>query len=251
MIRISILGTGNVARHLCHAFKAIDTVKIVQVVGRNEKALKTFGSLIDTTSDFTKILEADIYIIAVKDDAVLEVSEHLKGKRGLVVHTSGSVSLDALSPHERHGVFYPLQTFSQDRKVDMKSVPFCLEAHDEPDLGLLEQLSFKISSKVYIVDTDQRLALHLAAVFVNNFTNHLYHIGKEICDKKQLPFEILYPLIRETTAKVGSLSPNDAQTGPARRGDVETMERHMRQLEHSRYEGVYKILSGSIENLYR
>lgn len=251
MIRVSILGSGNVARHLLHAFLEIEDAQVVQIIGRNKNALQYFRGQTVTASDFTKILDSDVFVIAVSDDAIASVSEYLKDKKGLVVHTSGSVSMDALSRCGRYGVMYPLQTFSQDREVDMRSVPFCLEAHDEADLNFLKELAGRISGKVYEVDSDQRKALHLAAVFVNNFTNHMYHIGKEICDAKGLPFEILQPLIRETVNKIDQLSPFDAQTGPARRGDSETIKKHLGQLKNSGHGEMYEILSGSIQKLYR
>lgn len=250
MIKVSLLGTGNVAKHLFNVFAAIQDVQVVQVIGRKETALKAFGSAAHTTSDFSEIKEADIFIIAVNDDAIATVSEYVLDKKGLIAHTSGSVSMDVLSLHHRYGVFYPLQTFTKDRKVDMESVPLCLEARDEADLILLKKLAGTISKKVYEVDSEQRRALHLAAVFVNNFTNHLYHIGQQICDDKGLPFDILQPLIGETADKIVQMTPYDAQTGPARRGDFDTIEKHVEQLKNSGFGEVYAILSKSIGKLY-
>ncbi len=251
MLRVAIIGTGNLAQHLFDAFAACPTLEVVQVVGRNAKALKHFEKLSATSTDFKNIAEANVVIIAVKDDAIAAVSKYLRNKKGLIVHTSGSVSVDVLPAHNRCGVFYPLQSFSKDRKVDMKSVPFCLEANADADLDLLKKLAHKISDKVYEVSSEQRKVLHLAAVFVNNFTNHLYQIGKEICDEKGLPFEILQPLIRETAGKIEQLTPYDAQTGPARRGDSETIKKHLEQLKSSDHTEVYKVLSESIGKLYR
>ncbi len=251
MLNVAIIGTGNLAQHLFDAFSACPTIDIVQVVGRNAKALGHFEEAAATSTDFKNIADAAIFIIAVSDTAIPAVSKHLSHKKGLVVHTSGSVSMNALSGHHRYGVFYPLQTFSKDREVAMDSVPFCLEAHDQKDLDLLKKLSAKLSEKVYEVDSEQRKVLHLAAVFVNNFTNHLYHIGKEICNEKGLAFEILQPLIQETVSKTEQLTPYDAQTGPARRGDLDTSEKHLEQLENSGHKEVYKVLSESIRKLYQ
>lgn len=251
MLTVVIIGTGNLARHLFDAFSTCRTISIVQFVGRNAKALEHFEKSVSTSTDFKNIAEADVFIVAVSDTAIRSVSKYLTNKKGLVVHTSGSVSIDVLSDRHRSGVLYPLQTFSKDRKVAMESVPFCLEAVDEADLKILKELAGRISEKVYEVDSEQRKALHLAAVFVNNFTNHLYLIGKEICDEKGLPFEILQPLIRETLDKIEQLSPYDAQTGPARRGDSETIAMHLKQLDNSGYHEVYAGLSESIGKLYR
>lgn len=250
MLQVTIIGTGNLARHLFDAFSASPTIDIVQVVGRNTKALGYFEKSAATSTDFKNIAEAAIFIIAVSDAAIASVSKYLTDTKGLVVHTSGSVSMDALYHHQRYGVFYPLQTFTKERKVAMNSVPFCLEAHDEADLKLLKKLAGKLSEKIYEVDSEQRKVLHLAAVFVNNFTNHLYQIGKEICDNKGLSFEILQPLIQETVNKIEQLTPYDAQTGPARRGDSETITRHLEELKNSGHKNVYRVLSASIGKLY-
>jgi len=250
MLRVVIIGTGNLARHLYNAFSACPTVDIVQIVGRNTKELKQFVKSAATSTNFENIADADVYIIAVSDSAIPIISKYLTSKEGFVVHTAGSVSIDILSEHHRYGVFYPLQTFSKERKVDMNSVPFCLEAHDEADLDLLKRMAGVLSKKNFEVDSPQRKSLHLAAVFVNNFTNHLYQIGKEICDEKELPFNILHPLIRETADKLEQLSPYDAQTGPARRRDFTTIEKHLKQLKNPVHKKVYEVLSESIETLY-
>ena len=251
MLRVSILGTGNVATHLIRAFSSIKDVQVVQVVGRNDSALKAFRDYAAITSDFTAISDADIFIIAVRDDAIFEISQYLKNETGLIVHTSGSVSIDALSTCGRRGVFYPLQTFTKERMLDMKSVPVCLEVHHQKDADMLTALATSTSNTVHWVDSDQRKALHLGAVFVNNFTNHLYHIGQQICEANALPVEILQPLIRETVDKVAHLSPFKAQTGPARRRDSETIKKHLDQLETSPYKEVYKTMSASIKKLYQ
>ena len=146
--------------------------------------------------------------------------------------------------------FILLQTFSKNREVNMSAVPICLEAHHESDIKILEKLAATVSEKVYQVDSERRKALHLAAVFVNNFTNHLYHIGQKICEDSKLPTSILQPLIQETVGKIEQLSPRDAQTGPARRGDDETIKKHLEQLDSSEYKEIYRVMSESIGKLY-
>ena len=250
MVRVIIIGSGNVAKHLFNVFSANEAIKMVQVVSRNKHALKNFGTTINSTTSFSKIKEADIYIIAVSDDAINSVSKELTKIKGLVVHTSGSATLSALSKHKRRGVFYPLQTFSKNRAIDFKNIPICLEAQEKPDLKLLQSLAKKISDNVYSISSEQRKALHLAAIFVNNFTNHLYHIGNTICKENNLPFGILNPLINETSNKIEKLSPYDAQTGPARRNDVKTINTHLEQLKDSDEKEIYAVLSRSIQNTY-
>ena len=251
MISIALIGTGNVARHLFNAFNRCDEIKVVQVLGRNQKSLTYFGQYSKISSSFDKLVPADIYIIAVSDDALPTVSQSITNKNGIVVHTSGSVPMDALSNHERRGVFYPLQTFSKDREIDFKKVPFCLEADQKEDLELLKRVAYLISGHVYEISSEQRKSLHLAAVFVNNFTNHLYQIGNSICEENKVPFDILKPLILETAHKIEDLSPYEAQTGPARRGDISTIEKHMEELVNTNYMKIYELLSQSIEKEYQ
>ncbi|SHJ70089.1 Rossmann-like and DUF2520 domain-containing protein [Pseudozobellia thermophila] len=250
MISVSIIGSGRVAKHLHDAFSLNGEIDIVQVVSRNTTALQGFDQARSTTSDFKDIADSDIYIIAVSDNAINSVSQQLNTKNKLVVHTSGATPMDILATHPRHGVFYPLQSFSKDRPMDFNKVPLCLESNTQSDLDLLKQLAQKITGRIYEVSTEQRKTLHLAAVFVNNFTNHLYHLAHEICKEKELSFELLRPLIGETVDKLSHLTPYQAQTGPARRGDQSTIDTHLAQLKKPVEIEIYKLLSQSIENTY-
>jgi len=250
MIRIVILGTGNVAKHLFDAFIAQNTIEIVQVYGRNRRALDKFKARIDVTSDFSKIKEADVYIMAISDDAIVDVSKKLPLQKGLVVHTSGSIPMTSLSNNTRRGVFYPLQTFSANRKVVFKEVPMCIEAENRVDYDLLHELASNISNAVIQIDSDQRKSLHLAAVFANNFSNHMYLKAQEVCEQNSIPFDILRPLIKETAAKIQDLPPLDAQTGPAKRNNLGTIEKHLAQLENENEKKIYSLLSKSIQNTY-
>ncbi len=250
MIKVSIIGTGNVATHLFNAFLRSNEIEVVQVVGRSKKALLTFESQVQTTTSFTDLEDSRICIIAISDNSIKSVSELLTLKNSLIIHTSGSTPMSELSKHDRHGVFYPLQTFSKSKELDFREVPVCVEASKKNDLALLKELANLVSDKVYEINTEQRKSLHLAAVFVNNFTNHLYHIGSEICKGNNVPFQILTPLIQETARKIKTLSPHDAQTGPARRRDHNTLSNHLEQLKNPEYKAVYELLSKSIEETY-
>ncbi len=250
MIRIVILGTGNVAKHLFRAFMAQEELEVVQVYARNPKLLSYFGSNTKTTSDLTKIEAADIYVLAVSDDAISQLSQQLNLKEGLLVHTSGSVSIKALPKGVRRGVFYPLQTFSANSNIDFKEIPMCIETTNEDDLRLLKQLASAISDTVVPLSTKQRKTVHLAAVFANNFTNHMYHLSHELCEQKDIPFELLFPLIKETARKLEGLSPYDAQTGPARRNDMGTIKKHLAQLKSKKQKKIYSLLSKSIRTTY-
>lgn len=250
MIRIVILGTGNVAKHLFDAFLTQKGMETIQVFGRKKSSLIYFGKHTNVTSDFSKIKKADLYIIAVSDDAIAEVSKQLEHLEGLVVHTSGSVSMTAIASGIKRGVFYPLQTFSAKKKVCFKEIPICLEAENELDATLLNDVASAISDQVIHLDSAQRKSAHIAAVFANNFTNHLYHTAHEICVQNEIPFEILVPLIKETAAKIEDLSPYDAQTGPARRNDSGTIEKHKVHLQSQNHKDLYSLLTKSIQGTY-
>ena len=241
MINITLIGTGNVALQLKEVFEKTDGIQVNRIIsGRGD-----FISKIKL-----KKAKSDIYIIAISDDAISSVSQKLKDSEKLIVHTSGSVSMNALPEGNRRGVFYPLQTFSKNRKIDFQSVPICIETEDKNDLVLLEKLARLVSSSVYEINSEQRKSLHLAAVFVNNFTNHMYHIGNELCDTENIPFEILKPLITETALKVNSLTPFDAQTGPARREDKKTIAKQIAQLAVSNHKKIYQAITNSILNAH-
>jgi predicted short-subunit dehydrogenase-like oxidoreductase (DUF2520 family) len=248
MIRITLIGSGNVAQHLIKAFTKSELVEIVQVFSRKKETLASLIEFDKITNDFEELKEADLYIIAVSDKAISDVSKQFPFQNRIVVHTSGAASLDVLDTKNRKGVFYPLQTFSKKKEIDFSTVPLCLEAENTFDFRVLESVAKSISNSVFPINSDQRKALHVAAVFVNNFTNHLYQMGQEICEEHQVPFEILKPLIQETAEKIKTLDPIDAQTGPAKRNDSTTIEAHLEYLTHKNQKDIYKLLTQSIQN---
>jgi predicted short-subunit dehydrogenase-like oxidoreductase (DUF2520 family) len=248
MIKITIIGSGNVAQHLIDAFVKSNAVEIIQVFSRTQKLISPLLDSSKITNDWNALAEADLYIIAVSDDAIASVSSQLPFENRLVVHTSGSAPLTSLDNKNRKGVFYPLQTFTKGKAVDFKAIPFCLETQFENDYTLLEKVARSISNSVFAIDSHQRKALHVAAVFVNNFTNHLYQLGNEICQENNVPFDILKPLILETAEKIQTLSPEDAQTGPAKRNDLSTIAAHESFLSNENQSTIYKILTQSIQN---
>jgi len=251
MIKVTLVGTGTVSKHLLGVFSKTDGVEVLQVIAsRGEALLKVLKTAARHDNEGDEVEQADIYIIAVSDDVITSVSEHFIQSKKIIVHTSGSVSMHALPEAVRKGVFYPLQTFSKGRKVDFKTIPICIEAEKEEDLKLLRSLAEAISDTVYEISSEQRKSIHLAAVFVNNFTNHIYQIGKDICEENGVPFDILKPLISETAEKIAGLSPLEAQTGPAKRNDDKTIERHLNQLKHKTHKAVYRMLTQSIKETY-
>jgi len=252
MVKVIIIGSGNVSQHLIAALHKTQNIgneiELVQVFSRKKEAIMSLLDSDKIVNDFDDLLEADLYIIAVSDDAIASVSDQLPFKNRLVVHTSGSVSLDSLNNNNRKGVFYPLQTFTKNKEVDFKNIPICLESENSTDFQLLEKVAKSISEKVFAINSEQRKALHVAAVFVNNFTNHLYHLGNEICKEHQVPFDILKPLILETAQKIITLSPEEAQTGPAVRQDGKTIETHQAFLSNKNQSNIYKTLTQSIQD---
>jgi predicted short-subunit dehydrogenase-like oxidoreductase (DUF2520 family) len=246
MISITIIGSGNVAQHLIKIISKTTTLEVTQVYARN---IDLVSHLIDSdkiTNDISKLTRADLYIISVSDDAIQSVSNSLFFSNKLVAHTSGSIAIDELSDKNRKAVFYPLQTLSKKKEVDFTTVPLCIEAQNEVDLHLLTEVAQHLSDHVYKVNSEQRKSLHVAAVFVSNFVNHLYKIGSDICIEHNVPFEILKPLILETAKKVQIMEPNEAQTGPAKRNDTSTINKHLAILTDENQKEIYKILTKSI-----
>ncbi|MGG7034184.1 MAG: Rossmann-like and DUF2520 domain-containing protein [Flavobacterium sp.] len=248
MIKVSIIGSGNVAQHLIKAFLKTTEVELIQVYSRKSESVSHLVNPEKITQNLSDLRESDIYILAISDDAIADVSAQLPFSNRLVVHTSGSVAMNALDDKNRKGVFYPLQTFSKNKEIDFSVIPINLESQNSEDYTLLEKLAHQLSEKVFPVNSEQRKALHVSAVFVCNFVNHLYQIGNEICDEHQLPFEILLPLIQETAQKVKELSPENAQTGPAKRSDLKTIESHLSFLNDENQKNIYQILTKSIQS---
>ena len=249
-MKIAIVGAGNVATHLAKAFKKANVnvshiwsyhVENAEILAKevNAKAISRLDQLVDQ--------EIDLIIIAVKDDAISEVSEQLANYHSLVAHTSGAVGLSALASATNFGVFYPLQTFSKEKTVDFSSVPLCLEANTPANLLILKNLASLLSKHIYEVDSKQRETLHVAAVFACNFPNYLYQIAQQLLAEQQLSFDLIRPLINETANKVQTALPNEVQTGPAVRNDEQTLAKHEEMLQQNpEWLELYKRLSDSI-----
>lgn len=250
MLKVVIIGSGNVAQHLIKAFQKSGKVRLVQAYARNTEKLLHLLDNNNITNDFNRLAEADIYILSISDDAIAEVSSQLPFSNRLVVHTSGSTAMELIDDKNRRGVFYPLQTFSKTKQVDFNAIPICLESEQEFDYTILEELAKSISSEIYSISSEQRQALHVAAVFVNNFTNHLYKIGSDVCNENSIPFDILKPLIQETANKINTLTPAQAQTGPARRNDMTTIQRHLDFISDDNQKKIYTLLTQSIQNTH-
>lgn len=250
MIDVVLLGTGNVASHLFRAFSASENIRVKQVYNHSAGSLSPFGSKAKVTTSLEELASADIYLLALKDDVIPDLAARLGHLKGLVLHTSGAVALGAMKGPDRTGVFYPLQTFSRELPVNYKEIPFCVEVRHERDLELLKGLASGISGKIYEISSAQRKKLHLAAVFVCNFVNHLYSIGEDICQENSIPFEILQPLIRKTAEKIQASSPGKVQTGPAIRHDQSTIDAHMDLITSRKNQEIYQLLTQAIQSFH-
>jgi len=249
-MRITIIGSGNVATHLAAAFKNAGH-RIVQVYSRDMQNAALLAYHVDAgpTDDLNDISpETDLFMISVKDDAVAGIAQRLAKFQKLTIHTSGATNMEvllAITP--KAGVFYPLQTFSKTREVDFWTVPLCIEGANEEITADLEQLAHTISNHVHRVSSAQRAILHLAAVFACNFPNYLYDAARQLLEKHRMEFELLRPLILETAQKVQTSLPAAVQTGPAVRGDEATMATHLQLLaDEPGLKPLYELLSQAI-----
>lgn len=252
---VSFIGAGNVATHLANVlYKNNFSIKqIYSKSFKNANALtkKVNAQPIDLLSQLSP--NADIYIVAVPDDAIEKTIKQFPFKNKLVVHTSGSVGIKIFSKlgFDNFGILYPLQTLSKKKSIDFTKVPFCLEANNELNLKSIETLTKYFSDKIYFVNSEQRQLLHLAAVFACNFSNNMYQIAYEICNQHQIDFDILKPLIKETARKIEEHSPLDAQTGPAVRNDSKTIHKHLALLENQKnYQEIYRLITQNIQQTH-
>ena len=250
MIKIILLGAGNVGHHLSKAFNKSTEIDLVQWYSRDNSKVSHNDIDIEIINDLSKIKSADIYIISISDSYIGEISKKLNVSEKLVVHTSGSLDLSIIDSKNRRGVFYPLQTLSKNREIELAKVPICIESENNKDLVLLETISKYIGCKTYKIDYNERKILHLAAIFSNNFVNHMFTIAKEILDDKNLDFNILKPLINETVDKIHKLDPENVQTGPAIRNNSEIILNHIKTLKKDDHKKLYELMTKLIKDKY-
>lgn len=252
--KISILGTGNVAWHLAHALDAARHT-IVQVWGRDMQKAKQLAqpfnaqpiSILEQLED-----DIDVLLLCISDDAIVKTAEHLSNKPYLIAHTAGAMDMELLkNTSQFYGVFYPLQTLSTGKKVNFFDVPLCIEGNNKAAESQLMALGNTISNSVQIISSEKRKYLHLAAVFANNFTNALYAEAASILEQHDLSFNLLRPLIQETAQKVQLMLPQQAQTGPAKRHDDNTLQKHLELLpKGSDKEKIYRLLTEIIKSKF-
>ena len=245
---IVLLGAGNLATNLGYAFVQ-NGLPLRAVYSRTEAAASLLGSRLNvpaTSRPEELPQDAGWYVYAVTDDALEGLAAHLRAPEAMHVHTAGSVPLQVFGNKPRCGVLYPLQTFSKNRRIPFHNIPLFVEGNTPEATQSLTALAEELSTRVYRADSAQRARLHVAAVFACNFVNRLYAIADELVQRAELPFEVLLPLLDETAAKVHTIPPRQAQTGPAARGDRTVLERHEALLEEENTRFLYQVLSESI-----
>lgn len=248
-----LIGAGRVATHLSQALSQAG-LKIVQVYSRTETSASALADVLHCpfTTELDQVYaDADYYLFSVKDAVLsrLVVSLASRCGRGCFLHTAGSMPLSVFEGLglSRYGVFYPLQTFSHNRPLDMSAVPVFVEASSSALCEELMALAASFSSRVYPLSSASRRRLHLSAVFACNFVNHCYAVASDLLAEEHIPFEALLPLIDETAAKVHQLPPVEAQTGPAVRYDRNVLEAQMSLLQNDPlYRDIYELMSRSI-----
>lgn len=253
-LKIVVIGSGNVATLLGCRLKAMGH-HMVQVYSptaahAHQLATKLQAEVAENLSSV--VSDADIYLIAVKDDAIPAVAQQLSHVGGVVVHTAGSVDVDILKPYcPRRGVLYPLQTISKDKELDFSVIPLFVEANTTADEAMLMGVASQLSTDVHRANSAARKAVHLSAVYACNFVNHLYALAYDVLEQHQLPFDVLKPLIAETSQKVMTMLPHDAQTGPAVRNDKSVMNSHLQMISDASQRQLYQLLSQSIMRRYQ
>ncbi|MCH1471837.1 MAG: DUF2520 domain-containing protein [Flavobacteriaceae bacterium] len=248
MIRIGLVGTGNVAIALAREIRRHEAFTLVQLIGRDKNKIPKDLIDIPFSDQFNALPTCDMILIAVSDHAIQEVSNQLPLTDAVVAHTSGASSMDLLSNHKHRGVFYPLQTFSKQQPLTWSEIPILWEGNNKLVDEKLESLSQLLSPLAVQSDEKQRLSMHLAAVVVNNFTNHLYAEAHRFCKSKHVNFDLLVPLIEETTRKIKQLDPRESQTGPASRGDMQTVQRHKAVPMTEELSDIYSLFTSQLLN---
>ncbi len=243
-LHIAIVGNGNAATFLKQALD-IHQIKVTGYARNPSGSDKPMHLLAEKTDSY------DLIITAVSDSAINTVSSSIPKFNGLIAHCSGGLGIDEIDEkHSRKGVFYPLMSLKGKLKIDPRTIPFCLEAQNDEDFDLMAEVVHRLGATYYSVDSEKRAYLHLAAVFAQNFTNHMYHIAKSTLQEVELDFKILTPLIENAVKKLASKEPEKLQTGPAIRRDELTIEKHLGLIKDTLIADIYKLLTQSIQQTH-
>lgn len=251
-MKIAFIGAGNLATHLAQALLAAGH-DVAQVYSRTEASAGLLARRLGceaVTAVADIVADADLYVFSVSDSALEQLAAQVcpGREKGVFVHTAGSMPMSVFGGKAQHyGVIYPMQTFTKARKVDFSVIPCFVEGSDPATLSMLQTVCASISRSVICLSSEKRRTLHLAAVFACNFANHCYDVASRLLAEQGLDFGCMLPLIGETAAKVGDMSPAEAQTGPAVRFDRNVMERHLAMLDGKpQWQRLYEIMSEDI-----
>ena len=250
---ITFIGAGNVAWHLAQALYDAGH-HIVQVYSQSIESASALARIVNAqpTNRYEDIEPSShIYIYALKDDALQWVVNHIKIDVGLHIHTSGSVPMSIFeASKKRFGCMYPLQTFSKTKSIDFRKVPFFIESNKAEDEVIINDLVRCMSQKVYHLSSEDRQTIHLAGVFTSNFTNLMYWKAASLLETKNIPFSVMKGIMTEAVNKAKLIGPENAQTGPAIRGDQKVMNKHCQMLaSEPQWQEVYMLLSELIQGM--
>lgn len=249
--KITIVGAGNVGHNFGKGFKNAGYI-IHEVFSKTQKSASLLGHSLscDYTTDLSALKkDTDLILLAVNDDVLESVISQIKIKDKLIIHTSGSTPISVFEAHKfsNYGILYPVQSFSKNETESLEPIPFCVEGNNDKTSEMLYSLARSVSRKVYAMDSEKRKSLHVAAVFANNFSNHMFHIADDLLRSHDISFEVIRPLLEKTASKIHSERPKDVQTGPAARNDRKVIEEHLKYLEHNKdYQELYRKITDSI-----
>ena len=248
---ISFIGAGNVATHIATGLNKCG-LTIIEVWSRNISNADLLANKVKATvcRDLSKINKnIDLIIVSVKDDALISILNQIPKDLSCIVHTSGSMDMKILNTHANNiGVFYPLQSFTKNEDISWEEIPICIEANNDKFSDQLFELGKILSKQVEYINSTQRVQLHIAAIFANNFSNYLFSLAYELSIKQHLPFSLLVPLIKQTANRLGNDDPFLMQTGPAKRNDDELIKKHIELLKGNKAaKEVYEFLSEKIQ----
>lgn len=248
-MNVVFIGAGNLATRLSLEMHKVG-MSIRQVYSHTRQSAETLASRFGcewTTAPEEIVADGDVYVFSLKDAVLPEILSKVTPNNALWVHTAGSVPMNIFEGHAlRYGVLYPLQTFSKVREIDFNAIPLFIEANTPEDIKFLQNIATALSQKVQVLSSEKRKVLHLAAVFACNFTNHMYALAAGLMEEQSLPFDYLLPLIDETAAKAHAMPPQQAQTGPAIRYDLNVIQKHIDMLSSDRLKELYEMISKSI-----
>lgn len=248
-MKIVFVGAGNLATRLSLAMQRVG-MQIGQVYSHTAGSSGQLAAKLGCTwtTDLSALQpDADLYVFSLKDTVLAEVIAQVKPNNGLWLHTAGSMPMNVFDGFAaRYGVIYPLQTFSKGREVNFDTIPLFLEANTEKDAAYLKNIATALSENIRFMSSEKRRILHLAAVFACNFTNHIYALAYKLLEQESIPADVLLPLIDETAAKIHTMPPAAAQTGPAIRYDENVINKHLAMLDDPDMKAIYQLLSQSI-----